>query len=238
MTAEEILDELRAMGGEHNRAGMARFGINVDNALGISVTQLRNMAKGIGKSHALAAELWHSGIHEARILASIIEEPAAVTEEQMESWAAEFNSWDIVDQVCGNLFDKTAFAWDKAVEWSERSEEFVKRAAFSLIAYMAVHLKTTDDREFERFFPIIEREASDDRNFVKKAVNWALRQIGKRSDYLRPQAIACAERIGEQDSRSAKWIARDALRELEPRSFRARARNSGEPTARTARRRR
>jgi 3-methyladenine DNA glycosylase AlkD len=233
MTAEEILGELRALGSEHNRAGMARFGINVDNALGISVTQLRKMAKGIGESHGLAAELWDSGIHEARILASIIDEPTAVTEEQIEAWAADFNSWDIVDQVCGNLFDKTAFAWDKAVEWSERSEEFVKRAAFSLIAYMAVHLKKTDDREFERFFPLIEREASDDRNFVKKAVNWALRQIGKRSDYLRPQAIACAERIAEQDSRSAKWIARDALRELESRSFRARARNSGEPTERT-----
>jgi 3-methyladenine DNA glycosylase AlkD len=216
MTAEEILGELRALGSEHNRAGMARFGINVDNALGISVTQLRKMAKGIGESHGLAAELWDSGIHEARILASIIDEPTAVTEEQIEAWAADFNSWDIVDQVCGNLFDKTAFAWDKAVEWSERSEEFVKRAAFSLIAYMAVHLKKTDDREFERFFPLIEREASDE-----------------RSDYLRPQAIACAERIAEQDSRSAKWIARDALRELESRSFRARARNSGEPTERT-----
>jgi 3-methyladenine DNA glycosylase AlkD len=235
MTADEILGELRAMGSEHNRAGMARFGINVDNALGISVTRLRQMAKDTGKDHELAAQLWDSGIHEARILASIIDEPAAVTEEQMESWAADFNSWDIVDQVCGNLFDKTAFAWDKAVEWTERSEEFVKRAAFSLIAYMAVHLKKTDDREFERFFPIIEREASDDRNFVKKAVNWALRQIGKRSDYLRPQAIACAERIAEQDSRSAKWTARDALRELEPRSFRARARNSGEPAERSER---
>jgi 3-methyladenine DNA glycosylase AlkD len=214
MTADEIIAELRAAANDHNRAGMARFGINTERALGISVTQLRLMAKGIGKSHELALQLWASGIHEARILASIVDKPEAVTEEQMEAWVAEFNSWDIVDQVCGNLFDKTPYAWDKAVAWTKRSEEFVKRAGFSLIAYMAVHLKKTDDREFERFFSIIEREASDDRNFVKKAVNWALRQIGKRSDYLRPQAIACAERIAEQDSRSARWIARDALKEL------------------------
>jgi len=214
MTADEIIAELRGAANDHNRAGMARFGINTERALGISVTRLRQMAKGIGKSHALALALWDSGIHEARILASIVDEPDAVTEEQMEAWVAEFNSWDIVDQVCGNLFDKTPYAWDKAVEWTERPEEFVKRAGFSLIAYMAVHLKKTGDREFERFFPFIERAASDDRNFVKKAVNWALRQIGKRSDYLRPQAIACAERIAEQDSRTARWIARDALKEL------------------------
>ena len=214
MTADEIIAELRGAANDHNRAGMARFGINTERALGISVTRLRQMAKGIGKSHALALALWDSGIHEARILASIVDEPDAVTEEQMEAWVAEFNSWDIVDQVCGNLFDKTPYAWGKAVEWTERPEEFVKRAGFSLIAYMAVHLKKTGDREFERFFPFIERAASDDRNFVKKAVNWALRQIGKRSDYLRPQAIACAERIAEQDSRTARWIARDALKEL------------------------
>ena len=214
MTADEIIAELRSQQNDHNRAGMARFGINTERALGISVTQLRQMAKRIGKSHELAAQLWDSGIHEARILASIVDEPSAVTAEQMEAWAAEFNSWDIVDQVCGNLFDKTPYAWDKAAEWTDRPEEFVKRAGFSMIAYMAVHLKRTDDREFERFFPIIEREASDDRNFVKKAVNWALRQIGKRSDYLRPQAIACAERIAQQETRSARWIARDALKEL------------------------
>jgi 3-methyladenine DNA glycosylase AlkD len=214
MTADEIIAELRALGSEHNRAGMARFGINTERALGISVTQLRQMAKRTGKDHELALELWDSGIHEARILASIVDEPHAVTAEQMEAWAADFNSWDVVDQVCGNLFDKTPYAWDKAAEWTERPEEFVKRAGFSLIAYMAVHLKKIDDREFERFFPIIEREASDDRNFVKKAVNWALRQIGKRSDYLRPQAIACAERIAAQEATSARWIARDALREL------------------------
>jgi 3-methyladenine DNA glycosylase AlkD len=214
MRADEIIAELRSQENDHNRAGMARFGINTERALGISVTQLRQMAKKIGKSHELALELWDSGIHEARILASIVDRPDAVTEEQMETWAAGFNSWDIVDQVCGNLFDKTAHAWDKAAEWTERPEEFVKRAGFSMIAYMAVHLKKTEDREFERFFPIIERAASDDRNFVKKAVNWALRQIGKRSDYLRPQAIACAERIAQQDTKSARWIARDALREL------------------------
>jgi len=234
MTADEILAELRSMGSEHNRAGMARFGINTERALGIGVTQLRKMARGIGKNHSLAADLWDSGIHEARILASIVDDPSVVTEAQMEEWVAEFNSWDLVDQVCGNLFDKTPYAWDKAVEWTERPEEFVRRAGFSLIAYMAVHLKKTDDREFERFFPIIERVAADDRNFVKKAVNWALRQIGKRSDYLRPLAIACAERVAEQDSRSARWIARDALRELRSLSERPRKTSARQATRRKA----
>jgi 3-methyladenine DNA glycosylase AlkD len=213
-SAEAVLDRLRAMGNEDNRAGMARFGIATETALGISVTNLRKLAKELPRDHDLAARLWASGIHEARILASIVDEPERVTEAQMEAWARDFNSWDLVDQTCGNLFDKTPFAWPKAIEWSTREEEFVKRAAFSLMAYISVHHKKTDDIEFEQFFPIIERAASDERNFVKKAVNWALRQIGKRSDYLRPLAISCAERIAAQDTRSARWIARDALREL------------------------
>ena len=194
---------------------MARFGIKTDRALGISVTDLRRLGREIGKDHDLALELWASGIHEARILASIIDEPTQVTQAQMEAWAAGFDSWDLVDQCCGNLFDKTPWAWDKALEWSERDEEFVKRAGFALMAWLAVHDKSASNASFAPFFPAIERASGDDRNFVKKAVNWALRQIGKRNATLRRQAVAAARRIAKQEARSARWIARDALRELE-----------------------
>ena len=203
---------------------MARFGINVDNALGISVTQLRKLARQIQRDHDLAEQLWATGIHEARILASIVDLPSEVSEAQMEAWAAEFNSWDLVDQCCGNLFDKTPFAWDKATQWSRREEQFVKRAGFSLMAYLAVHDKKAPDARFERFLPIIEREASDDRNFVKKSVNWALRQIGKRNARLNEAAIRRAERIKRIDSKAARWIASDALRELTKPSVQQRVR--------------
>jgi 3-methyladenine DNA glycosylase AlkD len=211
---DDILEKLRGLGNARDREGMARFGINVENALGISVTQLRRLAKEIGEDHDLAQRLWATGIHEGRILASIVDVPSEVTEAQMEAWAADFDSWDLVDQCCGNLFDKTPFGWDKAIEWSRRDEEFVKRAGFALMAYLAVHDKKAADGRFEKFLPIIEREATDDRNFVKKAVNWALRQIGKRNARLNELAIRRAERIKKLDSKAARWIASDALREL------------------------
>jgi 3-methyladenine DNA glycosylase AlkD len=195
---------------------MARFGINTDRALGISVTNLRRLGRELGKDHALAIELWDSGIHEARILASIVDDPVHVTRAQMDAWAADFDSWDLVDQCCGNLFDKTPWAWDTALEWTEREEEFVKRAGFALMAWLAVHDKSATNSSFAPFFPAIERAAGDDRNFVKKAVNWALRQIGKRNPTLRRKAIASGRRIAKQESKSARWIARDALRELDP----------------------
>jgi 3-methyladenine DNA glycosylase AlkD len=220
----DILKTLRGLGTPRDREGMARFGINVDNALGIGVTQLRKLAREIRRDHDLAQQLWATGIHEARILASIVDVPSEVTEAQMNAWAAEFNSWDLVDQCCGNLFDKTPFAWDKATEWSRREEQFVKRAGFSLMAYLAVHDKSAPDGRFERFLPIIEREASDDRNFVKKAVNWALRQIGKRNARLNELAIKRAERIKEIDSKAARWVASDALRELTKPSVQQRVR--------------
>jgi 3-methyladenine DNA glycosylase AlkD len=196
------------------RAGQAKFGIRPKRSLGISVTVLRSMAKRLGRDHDIAVRLWGSAIHEARILASVIDDPAAVTEDQMEAWAAEFDSWDLVDQCCGNLFDKTPHAWDKATEWSRREEEFVKRAGFSLMASLAVHDKGASDPAFAAFLPLIEREACDGRNFVKKAVNWALRQIGKRNLRLNELAVQCALRIQEQGTASARWIAADALREL------------------------
>lgn len=222
VTVDEVMQTLETLADSEGRAGMARFGINTTNALGIRVTQLRPLARSLGRDHTLAAGLWSTGIHEARILASMVDEPRAVTKEQMETWAAEFDSWDLVDQCCGNLFDKTPLAWTTAVEWSERDEEFVKRAGFALMAYLAIHAKREPDERLERFLPIIEREATDDRNFVRKSVNWALRQIGKRSAYLHPRAVASAERIAEIDSRSARWIARDALKELNSEAVRRR----------------
>jgi 3-methyladenine DNA glycosylase AlkD len=215
--AEEILEELRALADPLGKAGMTRFGIETSRALGVSMTKLRQMATRLGRDHALAAGLWRSGIHEARILASIVDVPAEVTAEQMESWAAEFDSWDLVDQCCGNLFCRTPHAWTKAVEWAGRDEEFVKRAGFSLMAYLAVHAKAAPDESLAAFLPVIEREAADGRNFVKKAVNWALRQIGKRNSALNQAAIEAAERIHVQGSPSARWIASDALRELKAR---------------------
>lgn len=193
---------------------MARFGINPENTYGVSLPVLRRMAKEIGRDHILAQRLWDSGIHEARLLAGLVDDPAAVTEAQMEAWAKDFDSWDVVDGSCSNLFEKTPFAYEKAVAWASRQEEYVKRAGFVLMARLAVGRKKADDRTLETFLPYIEREADDTRNYVKKAVNWALRQIGKHSPALNRKAISAARRIAQQDSASARWIAADALREL------------------------
>ncbi len=214
MQYNEILRKLESLADPRAVEGMARFGISPTNTFGVSIPNLRDIAKETGKNHILAQELWASGIHEARILASMIDDPRLVTEEQMEDWVKDFDSWDVCDQVCSNLFDKTAFAYQKAVEWSERSEEFVKRAGFVLMAALAVHDKQATDEEFLRFLAIIERRSTDDRNFVKKAVNWALRGIGKRNLKLNKAAIETAREIQKIDSRSAKWVASDALREL------------------------
>ncbi len=157
-----------------NIEGMARFGINPSNTLGISVTDIRAMARQIGKDHFLAQNLWSSGIHETRILATIVDDPKLISEEQMDSWVKEIDSWDICDQCCGNLFDKTRFAYKKATEWSKNDKEFIKRAGFSLMAYLAVHDKKTFDNEFAKFLSATKTSATNDRNFVKKAVNWAL----------------------------------------------------------------
>jgi 3-methyladenine DNA glycosylase AlkD len=222
MTVTKVVAELRAHANPANVAGMARYGINSENTLGVSIPSLRAMAKRIGTDHALALDLWASGIHEARVLAGLVDDPAAVTAAQLERWAKDFDSWDVCDGVCSNLFDRTPYAWDKAVAWSARSREFVKRAGFVLMAALAVHDTTAPDERFKKFLPLIEREAVDERNFVKKAVNWALRQIGKRNRALNRDAIATAKRIRKVDSRSARWIAADALRELESDAVRQR----------------
>ena len=213
-TAAATLKKLRLLADPKALAGMAKFGIRTHNALGISVPLLKRLAREIGRDHALAQQLWNSGIHDARHLAALIDEPGKVTERQMERWVKDFDSWDVVDGCCSYLFDKTPYAYCKAVEWSRRSEEYVKRAAFSLMAVLAVHDKQAGDGKFVKFLPIIKREARDERNFVKKAVNWALRQIGKRNVKLNRAAIKAAEEIRRIDSRSARWIAADALREL------------------------
>ena len=214
MNLEEILEKLKSLSNPKNVEGMARFGINSENTLGVSIPDLRNLAKETGKNHLLAQRLWNSGIHEARILAGMIDLPERVTEKQMEHWVKDFYSWDVCDQVCSNLFDKTKFAYPNAIKWSKRNEEFIKRAGFVLMAALAVHDKEADNQKFMRFLPVIKREANDERNFVKKAVNWALRQIGKRNSALNKIAIQTAKEIQKIDSKSAKWIASDALREL------------------------
>jgi len=214
MKYAEIIAELKSQKNPENIAGMARFGISSHNTLGISIPTLRKLAKRIGKDHALAQQLWASGIHEARLLAGFIDDPKQVTKKQMDAWAKDFDSWDIVDQVCSNLFDKTPYAYEKVTQWSKSREEFVKRAGFALLAALSVHDKTAEDEVFISYFPIIKREAVDERNYVRKAVNWALRQIGKRNKRLNKEAIALAEEISRIDSKAARWIAADALREL------------------------
>ena len=211
---KEILKKLKSLSDPKAVEGMARFGISPKNTYGISIPNLRKMAKEVGRNHKLAQQIWSSGIHEARILAGMIDDPGRVNEGQMNNWVKDFDSWDVCDQVCMNLFDKTKFANKKAAEWSSKKEEFVKRAGFSLMACMAFHSKEAKDEDFLKFLPIIRRESIDDRNFVKKAVNWALRQIGKRNAHLNKEAIKTAEEIQKIDSKTAKWIASDALKEL------------------------
>ncbi|MFQ6615886.1 MAG: DNA alkylation repair protein [Fidelibacterota bacterium] len=198
-----------------------------EGRLGIAVPVLRRLAKGLGKDHQLALGLWKTGIPEARILASMIDEPEKLTDKQMESWVKDFNSWDVCDQTCMTLFDKSPLAWKKVLEWAEREEEFVKRAAFALIACLAWHDKDRDDEDFLRLLPMIKRESIDPRNFVKKAVNWALRQIGKRNQELNQAAIKTGKEIQQVDSKTARWIASNALRELEGAAVRKRFENPG-----------
>lgn len=214
MTAAEIVELIKVNGNESNRKGMARYGINVATAFGCSLPFLREIARQHRKNHSLAVELWASGWHEARMLASMVEDPKEVTEDQMEEWVKDFDSWDLCDQCCSNLFEDIPLAWDKAVEWSGRQEEFVKRAGFVLMARFAVSDKKAGDEKFLPFLDLIEKHSVDERNMVKKSVNWALRQIGKRNKSMHTIAIQYAERILKQNAKSSRWIASDALREL------------------------
>lgn len=223
-TKAKVLEELKGLANPEVRAKMAYFGVNVPKAHGVSAPALHALARHIGKDQDLAEELWASGIHEAKILAALIGESHKITSAQMERWVRDFDSWDVVDSACCYLYASAKPAWGKIYEWSKRRAEFEKRAAFSLAAYLSYKDKMARDEKFERFLPVIEREANDERNFVKKAVNWALRNIGKRNLRLNKAAIRSAERIRLQDSRSARWIAADALRELKSQAVQARLR--------------
>ena len=215
MTVQEILEKLRAKARPDQVAGMARYGMTSDGRLGVRVPDMRKLAKETGKDHLLALALWKTEIPEARIVAAMIDDPRELTGEQMEEWVKGFDSWDVCDQVCMNLFEKTPLAWSKICEWAEREEEFVKRAAFALIACLAWHDKKAGDEQFIALLPVVKGGATDERNYVKKAVNWALRNMGKRNPHLNRVAIEAAKEIQQIDSRAARWIAANAIRELE-----------------------
>ena len=226
-TVEEVMQELQSKAKPDQIEGMAKFAIVGDQRMGVSVPEMRKIAKAVGKNHQLALDLWETGVPEGMIVAGMIAEPEKLTDEQMEDWVVDINSWDICDQVCMNLFKKSPLAEKKIFEWSVREEEFVKRSAYALIACLAWHDKQAGDEEFTKFFPLIVAGSTDDRNFVKKAVNWALRNIGKRNQNLNEQAILCARQIHEIDSKSARWIASNALRELESEKIQERLRKKG-----------
>lgn len=221
MEFDEIIDQLKKQANPNNVAGMARFGISSRNTLGVSVTNLRKIAKEIKKEtknketlHKTAHKLWESEIHEARILATILDVPELVSEDQADRWVRDVESWDVGDGLCLNLIDKTSFAFSKAKEWATDESEFVRRAGFATMAGLASHNKTAMNEEFLAFFPLIKKYSIDERNFVRKAVNWALRGTGKRNSNLLISAINLAKEISKIDSKSARWIATDALREL------------------------
>jgi len=222
LEASKVLKRLQSLGQRSIVAGMERFGVTSKKAFGISAPMLRAFAKEIGTNQELSLALWDSGYLEARALASLIGDPAKVTEAQMERWVKDFDSWAVCDACCGILFDKTVFAFRKALEWSKRDEEFVRRAGFVLMAALAVHDKIAKNEVFVRMLPSIVRGASDDRNFVKKAVNWALRQIGKRTKKLNALAMKTSTQIHKTGSPSARWIAADALRELRSKNVQRR----------------
>jgi 3-methyladenine DNA glycosylase AlkD len=214
-SVKNVLDELESKAKPDQLAGMAKYGMTVERRLGVSVPDMRKLAKELGRDHRLALDLWRTGIAEARIVAGMVADPAKLTERQMEEWVKDIDSWDVCDQVCMNLFEKSELAWKEIIDWSEREEEFVKRTAFSLIACLAWHDKKASDERFVELLPVIMREATDERNLVKKAVNWALRNIGKRNVHLNEVAISTAKEMQRLDSKAARWIAADAIRELE-----------------------
>ena len=221
-SVQDVMDKLQSKARPEQLRGMAKYGMTVEQRLGVSVPDMRKLAKEIGRDHKLALDLWRTGIAEARIVAAMVDDPAKLTEEQMEDWVKGINSWDVCDQVCMNLFEKNQLAWKKIVDWSEREEEFVKRAAFSLLACLAWHDKMASNDKFIELLPVIIRGATDERNFVKKAVNWALRNIGKRNLKLNEVAINTGQEIKRLDSKAARWIAADAIRELESESIQKR----------------
>ncbi len=228
-SVKQITARIRGLANEDVKSGREYFGIKGVDHYGLSSPQMKSIAKEIGRNHKLALELWETGIHEARHIAVLIADPKSVTEKLMEKWLKDFNSWDIVDNCCGTLFNRTDFAFDKAMEWSHRKKEFEKRAGFALMAMLAVHDKKAHDASFLKFFPHLYNESGDDRNFVKKAINWAIRQIGKRNMRLCDKAIGLAEEIRKKGDKSSLWISSDALRELRKYRSEGKIKNIGQP---------
>ena len=225
MNAEEVLDRLGSISDSTRLQGMSRYGINVNDALGVSMPEMRGLAKSIGKEHDLALDLWNSGVHEARIMTSLLADPKLLTEEQMEMMVQDLDSWDVCDQCCSNLFSRTPMAMRKALEWSEREAEFQKRAGFATMAALAVHCKQLREEDIMLLLEAVVRESHDDRNYVRKAVNWALRQIGKRDMGSNRSAINAAEKVLARGDRASRWVASDALRELRSEAVQERLKN-------------
>jgi 3-methyladenine DNA glycosylase AlkD len=211
---DQVIAELRRLSSKKTKDGMARYAIPSENAFGVPVGVIRALAKRLGKSHALAEELWKTGHYEARMLATFVDDPARVTPAQMDRWCKDFDSWAICDTACFALFDRTPHALAKVKAWAKSDDEFVKRAAFALLASLTVHGKEVTEAQFVRCLPLVERAAQDERNFVKKAVNWALRSLGKKSPALNVAAIAASERLAQQPGAAPRWVGKNALREL------------------------
>jgi len=221
-SVEEVLSRLEAKARPDQVAGMARYGMSAKGRLGVAVPDMRKLARELGKDHRLALDLWQTGIPEAMIVAGMIDDPARLTEAQMEAWVVDIDSWDVCDQTCMNLFEKSPLAWQKIRDWSAREEEFAKRTAFALLACLAWHDKRAEDAQFIALLPVIRAGATDNRNFVKKAVNWALRNIGKRNPNLNSAALETAYEIQRLESKAARWISADAIKELESDAVRER----------------
>jgi len=224
VSVEEVLKRLEAKARPDQLEGMARFGMVIERRLGVSIPDMRKMSKELGKDHKLAIQLWETGIPEARILAAMIDEPDKLSEAQMEDWVKGINSWDVCDQLCQNLFEKSPLAWNRITDWSKREEEFTKRTAYALLACLAWHDKEAKDAQFIKLLPVVKRGATDERNFVKKAVNWALRNIGKRNLNLNKAAMRTAKEILRIDTNVARWVASDAIRELSSEAVQRRLR--------------
>ena len=224
-STQEILTKLKSKAKPDNLPGMARYGINTEKRLGVQIPELRQLAKETGKNHQIALELWQTGIAEARILAAMTDEPEKVTEQQMENWVKDINSWDIDDQITMNLFEKTPLSWKKITDWSQRPEEFVRRTAYSLLACLAWHNKTATDQQFTQLFPVIASGATDERKSIQKAISWALRTIGKRNPQLNRAAIQLAQEIQQTNTKPARWIANDVTRELQSQPVQNRLQN-------------
>ena len=219
---DDVLKKLKARARPDQLDGMAKFGLTGKNRLGVAVPEMRKIAKEAGRDHKLALALWKTKIPDAMMVASMVDIPEQVTETQMETWVRDFNAWDVCDQVCSNLFDRTELAWKKVLDWSEREEEFVRRAAYTLIACLSIHDKKSPDERFIQLIPVTKKGATDDRNLVKKGVSWALRNMGKRNHNLHRVALKTAEEIRKMDSKPAKWIASDTIRDLKSEAVKRR----------------